>query len=91
MTPIIGCVALIRAFVDEEHGDCATGIDYLAKLSRQLGELLEEHDATDDDYRAVVALVLDPFMRARDLSGQVKQEIFRACEDGFGVTITRTH
>jgi hypothetical protein len=77
----------VQAFLEEEHPDCASGVDLIGKLSRQLGELLEQTDATDESagwwsgwcWGLSSPLTIFPPARNRNCC---------TCEDGFGVEIT---
>lgn len=82
--------ALIRGFVLERHDDCVEGIDILAKLSQRLGDFLDEHDATLEERRSVLAIVLGPFFRA-DCSSQFKAEAIHVCADALGLECSWIH
>ena len=84
-------LAFVNDFADDDHPDNSSGVDVLVDFCGRLREFLNEHDATDYEFRVLVVLFLNPFLRATDLSSQVKEEIRRKCSDALGADILRTH
>ena len=80
--------ALILDLVAEGNPDNLSGIDLLADLFGRVREFLEEHDATEDEYRLLVALFLGGF---KDLSAAAQEGILLTCAGALGVEIRRTH
>ncbi len=83
----------MRELVTEAEGspDGLSGIDLLAEMCGRLREFLDEHEATDYEFRVLVVLFLNPFLWATDLPYRAKEEIRRKCADALGIDILRTH
>ena len=81
--------AWILDWLDEKHPECPSGVDVIVGLLEDLGYFFEERGATEDEYLRMVALCLTAFLD--DLTPDTTQEILGRCEQGLGVTITRTN
>ena len=84
-------LAFVNDFVDDDCADNSSGVDVLVDFCSRLREFLDEHDATDWEFRVMVVRFVGPFLRATHLSSQVKEDIRRKCPDALGADILRTH
>jgi hypothetical protein len=83
--------AFFQDVLAQDYPDELSGIDLFADICGRLRELLDEHDAMDDECRVLFAFMLRPFMRADNLSSRAKWSLLQRCAEAFGAEVVRVH
>jgi hypothetical protein len=83
--------AWFLTWLDDEHPECESGVDLIVALFEALGEFLDRHAASDDEYQRTIGVCLHTLLEGDFWTYQNKLDILSACEGRLDVRITATN